>query len=138
MCAAPAPMTVHEPKTIAPLVAIVDDDASLLRALGRLLRAAGFSVKTFPSAEAYLAADPSVRARCLVLDVTLGGMDGFELHRRLGEAGTAPPVIFITAHDDASTRERARRAGAARYLRKPFHDDTLIDAIHAALDASAA
>jgi len=59
-------------------------------------------------------------------------MTGFELHERLLAAGTPPPVIFITAHDDVATRERARRAGAVQYLRKPFEDDALIEAIHRA------
>jgi len=66
--------------------------SSLLRALGRLVRAAGFAVKTFASAEEFLASDRSVPPRCLVLDVRLGGIDGFELHDRLLASGTAPPV----------------------------------------------
>lgn len=112
-----------------PLVCIVDDDVSLLRALGRLVRAAGFRVATFASAEEFLDSDPPVSPQCLVLDVRLGGMSGFDLHEHLVAAGGAPPVIFVTAHDDVSTRERARRAGAVQYLRKPFDDDALIAAI---------
>ena len=117
---------------VSPLVSVVDDDASLLRALGRLLRAAGFTVEAFTSAEQFLDSQHRVPPRCVVLDVRLSGMTGFELHERLLAAGTPPPVIFITAHDDAATRERARRAGAVQYLRKPFEDDALIEAIHRA------
>jgi len=117
---------------VSPLVSVVDDDASLLRALGRLLRAAGFTVEAFTSAEQFLDSQHRVPPRCVVLDVRLSGMTGFELHERLLAAGTPPPVIFITAHDDVATRERARRAGAVQYLRKPFEDDALIEAIHRA------
>ena len=117
---------------VSPLVSVVDDDASLLRALGRLLRAAGFTVEAFTSAEQFLDSQHRVPPRCVVLDVRLSGMTGFELHERLLAAGTPPPVIFITAHDDAATRERARRAGAVQYLRKPFEDEALIEAIHRA------
>jgi len=117
---------------VSPLVSVVDDDASLLRALGRLLRAAGFTVEAFTSAEQFLDSEHRVPPRCVVLDVRLSGMTGFELHERLLAAGTPPPVIFITAHDDVATRERARRAGAVQYLRKPFEDDALIEAIHRA------
>jgi two-component system response regulator FixJ len=118
---------------VRPLVSVVDDDPSLLRAVGRLLRAAGFTVEAFPSAEHFLEHHHRVSTRCLVLDVRLSGMSGFDLHERLLEAGTSPPVIFITAHDDTATRERARRAGAVQYLRKPFEDVALIEAIDRAM-----
>jgi FixJ family two-component response regulator len=114
-----------------PLVCVVDDDASLLRALRRLLRAAGFRVDTFTSAEDFLETAPAAPL-CLILDVRLGGMSGFELYQQLSASGAAPPVIFITAHDDAYTQERARRAGAIQYLRKPFDDAALIGAIRRA------
>ena len=117
---------------VSPLVSIVDDDASLLRAVGRLLRVAGFTVEAFASAEQFIECHHQVAPRCLVLDVRLSGMTGFELHERLRAAGAPPPVIFITAHDDAATRERARRAGALQYLPKPFEDDELIEAVHRA------
>jgi FixJ family two-component response regulator len=121
---------------VSPLVCVVDDDPSLLRALGRLLRAAGFTVQAFGSAEEFLETKHPVPPRCLVLDVRLGGMSGFELHDRLVAAGTAPPVVFITAHDDPVTRERARRAGAVQYLRKPFEEAALVDALYRATAAA--
>jgi FixJ family two-component response regulator len=107
----------------------VDDDTSLLRALQRLVTAAGFSAVPFVSAEAFLASDYRAGCGCLVLDVNLGGLSGFELHERLVAAGARIPVVFITGHDDVSTRERAHAAGAVAYLRKPFDDELLLAAI---------
>jgi FixJ family two-component response regulator len=117
----------------SPVVCVIDDDVSLLRALQRLLGASGFHVKTFSSAEEFLAARNVASVGCLVLDVHLGGLGGFELHDRLVSAGRRIPVVFITAHDDSLTRERARRAGAIDYLRKPFNDESLIAGINRAL-----
>jgi len=114
-------------------IAVVEDDPSFLRALGRLLGAAGFGVASFASAEEFLASDSAVAMACLVLDVHLGGMSGFDLQQRLAAAGSPIPTIFITAHDDAITRERAR-AGVA-YLRKPFREDALLGAIREALES---
>ena len=125
-------MDDRHPYSVSPLVCVVDDDESLLRALGRLLRAAGFAVEAFASAEEFLEANHRVPPRCLVLDVRLSGMSGFELHDELRSAGISPPVVFITAHDDPATRERARRAGAVQYLRKPFEESALIDALYRA------
>jgi FixJ family two-component response regulator len=115
-----------------PLVYVIDDDASLLRALRRLLAAGGFRVCTFSSAEEFLESAAATPA-CLVLDVHLGGLSGLDLHEQLLAAGRRIPVVFITAHDDAVTRERARRAGAVDYLRKPFNDESLIAGIKRAL-----
>jgi FixJ family two-component response regulator len=111
-------------------VCVVDDDVSLLRALRRLLSAAGFAVEAFSSAEEFLASRHSAPPRCLVLDVRLGGMSGFDLHEWLRRSGSTIPVIFITAHDDPTTRECARRAGAVRCLGKPLDEVELIAAIH--------
>jgi FixJ family two-component response regulator len=115
-----------------PLVYVIDDDPSLLRALRRLLGAGGFRVCTFSSAEEFLESDKPTPG-CLVLDVHLGGLSGLDLQERLLAAGRRIPVVFITAHDDALTRERARRAGAVDYLRKPFNDESLIASIKRAL-----
>ena len=115
------------------LVCVIDDDVSLLRALRRLLGAGGFQVKTFSSAEDFLECSSPRTPGCLVLDVHLGGLSGFELHERLVAAGRRIPVVFITAHDDPTTRDRARRAGAVEYLRKPFDDESLIAGINRAL-----
>jgi FixJ family two-component response regulator len=112
---------------------VVDDDVSLLRALRRLIGAGGFDVATFSSAEEMLDSPVPDRAACLVIDVHLGALDGFALQERLAASGSKVPVLFITARDDAPTRERARRAGAA-YLRKPFDDESLLGAIKKAID----
>ncbi len=114
------------------VVGIVDDDASLLRALRRLLQAVGFTVETFGSGEEFLR---SVRRppSCLVLDIHLGTLTGFDLHEWLLASGASVPTVFITGHDDDATRERARKAGAVAYLCKPFDDQSLISAIERAL-----
>jgi FixJ family two-component response regulator len=132
-----ASSVVPHPHKVIPLskrlVAIVDDDASVRRALRRLLTSAGLASIAFASAREYLDAQLPEAPGCLVLDIQLGGMNGFELHQQLEAAGGAVPTIFITAHDDEATGERARLAGAAGYLRKPLEGSVLIEAIHHAL-----
>ena len=115
------------------VVAVVEDDASMLRALGRLLRTAGFTVRAFVSAEDFLQVAHGPMPDCLVLDVQLGGISGFDLHERLRARGAQVPTIFITAHDEPGTREQARRAGAIGFLRKPFDDQALITVIEQAV-----
>ncbi|MDP2625967.1 MAG: response regulator [Candidatus Rokubacteria bacterium] len=112
-----------------PLISIVDDDLSVRRALRRLLQSAGYSVETFASAGEFLGSSPVGRTACLVLDIRLEGMTGFELQERLAADRAAIPTIFITAHDDAPTRERVQRAGVAAYLPKPFDQSALLAAI---------
>lgn len=116
-----------------PVIAIVDDDPSVRRSLHRLLQSVGYAVTAFASAAEYLDSLPGSRAACLVLDVHLDGMSGFELQDRLLADGVGVPVVFITAHDDAPTRERIERSGAAGHLWKPFDDRALLDAIGEAL-----
>lgn len=107
-------------------VAIVDDDASVRFALARVLRTAGITVDTYATAHEYLTAVLEREPACLVLDVHLGGMTGFELHDRLLAAGARASVVFITAHDEVPTIELERRAGPDGYLRKPFDGDQLL------------
>lgn len=114
-------------------IAVVDDDPSVRRALDRLLRSAGFGVVTFESAEQFLALCHTELAACLVLDLQLGGMSGTDLQARLSAAGTPVPTIIITAHDDPTARAAAERLGAVAFLRKPFDDQELIDAINRAV-----
>ena len=121
------------PKT-TPLVSIVDDDHSVRRALRRLVRLAGFIAETFASAEDFLTSTFRERTACLVLDIHLnGGMSGFELQARLTADRVIIPIIFITAHDHVSLRERVEASGAAAYLCKPFNDEVLLNAIREAL-----
>jgi FixJ family two-component response regulator len=117
----------------APVIAVIDDDASVRRALQRLLQSAGFAVETFATAREFLNAGRSAWATCLVLDVHLPEMSGFELQEHLAVSGAPIPIVFITAHDNATTRERAIRVGGAAYLRKPFDQDELIEAIGRAI-----
>jgi FixJ family two-component response regulator len=102
---------VHRPIGWSPMVCVVDDDESLLRALRRLLDATGFRVETFSSAEEFLGSEHRTRADCLGLDVHLGGLGGLDLQEQLTTSGVRTPVVIITAHDDRRTRERAQRAG---------------------------
>jgi FixJ family two-component response regulator len=111
------------------MISIVDDDLSVRRALGRLVQSAGYLVETFPSAREFLGSPPSTRSACLVLDIYLEGMNGFELQEQLAADRIVIPIIFMTAHDDVTTRERIRRSGAAGYLGKPFDGQALLDAI---------
>lgn len=116
-------------------VAVVDDDGSFCRALGRLLRAAGFEPAMYPSAEAFLQDLARARVDCLVLDIHLGGMSGFDLQKHLAASGPAPPIIFMTGHEEPETPEPVRRAGCVAFLRKPFAGDSLIEAIRRAVTA---
>lgn len=99
-------------------VAVVDDDESLCRSLGRLLRAAGMQPITYGSAEAFLADTKKPSFDCLLLDVRLGGMSGIELARRLVLEGGHAPFIFVTAHDEPETRAAALAVGCAAYFLK--------------------
>jgi FixJ family two-component response regulator len=119
--------------TAGPLISIVDDDVSVRRALGRLVQSGGYAAETFASAPEFYGSSPRGRTACLVLDINLEGMSGFDLQERLVADRVGIPVIFITAHDDEATRERVRRSGAAGYLCKPFDKRALLDAIQAAL-----
>lgn len=108
---------------------VVDDDPSVRRALDRLLRSEGFAVVTFTSAEQFLALCHPDAVACLILDLQLPGMSGAELQAHLAVGGTSVPTIIITAHDDIAAREAARRSGSQAFLRKPFEDQDLIDAV---------
>lgn len=119
--------------TTMPLVSIVDDDISVRRALRRLVQKAGYAVETFASAAEFFDSSPLGRTACLVLDVHLGGTSGFELQKRLTADHAGIPIIFITAHDDAATRERVRQSAVVAYLRKPFDKRALLGAIETAI-----
>jgi FixJ family two-component response regulator len=116
------------------VVCIVDDDPSVRRALSRLIGSLGMRVETFASADEFLARAVDEQIACLLLDIQLPGMDGFELFDRAAPAGVGPPVIFITAHPDRRSRERARDVDAVAYLEKPFGDQALLRALETALD----
>jgi FixJ family two-component response regulator len=119
----------------AALISIVDDDLSVRRALGRLVQSAGYSVATFASAGEFLESPRLAESACLVLDISLDGMSGYDLQERLASDHPSLPIIFITALDEATTRERFKRSEVAA-LRKPFDDHTLLHAITRALDGA--
>lgn len=111
-------------------VFIVDDDESVRKALKRLLVAHGYSVMTFESAEDFLLSG-SVRAKgCIVLDMRLPGMSGLDLYEKIASSGAIHPVVFMTAHDNPQQEEWAAKMDSVAYLRKPFDQQSLLDAIH--------
>ena len=117
-------------------IAIVDDDPSVCRAISRLLRSLGMSADTFTSGHEFLKqiqTMPSFRPDCVVLDVQMPGMNGLEVQELLVRSENPLPVIFITAHDEVSVRERALQAGAVAFLRKPFDDELFIKTLNEAI-----
>lgn len=116
------------------MVFVVDDNASVREALDSLIRSAGLRVETFACGRDFLRHPrPDVPA-CVVLDVRLPGRSGLQIQRELASAGLSLPVIFITGHGDIPMSVRAMKAGAVEFLTKPFRDEDLLNAIHAALE----
>jgi FixJ family two-component response regulator len=116
------------------IVYVVDDDASMRRSLESLLRSVGHEVRLFASAPEFMDAARSDAPGCLLLDVRLPGMSGLAFQQDLAKAGVTLPIIFITGHGDVPMSVRAMKAGAAEFLTKPFDDQVLLDAIHAAIE----
>ena len=119
------------------LVAVVDDDASVRRALTRLLQSADHRVLAYTSAIEFLDTGLSSAPECVILDIHLGGMSGLELLSRLRELGYNLPVVIITAHDDAQARESAARGGCVAYLCKPLDAKVLLEEVATALKRAA-
>ena len=119
-----------------PLIAIVDDDESVCRAMKRLVRSFGMEADTFTSGQEFIdriETTPSFQPHCVVLDVQMPGMNGLEVQARLATSDRPIPIIFITAHDEIGIRDRALAAGAVAFLRKPFNDELLIETLRVAL-----
>jgi FixJ family two-component response regulator len=114
-------------------VAVIDDDPSMQRAIECLLDASGFGVEVFNSAETFVGREPFENIFCLIVDVNLGGMSGFDLNRFLAARGYRFPTIFITAVDDEAFAKEAFDAGCIAFLRKPFPSSHLLDAIRQAI-----
>ena len=112
---------------------VVDDDTSVRTAVKRLIRSLGFVVETFDSAQAFLKHEPHDGPACLLLDIRMPGTSGIELQEQLAEAGVQIPIIFITGHGNIPMSVKAMKAGAVDFIEKPFEDQKLIDAIHAAI-----
>jgi len=116
-----------------PRIAVVDDEQSVCVALQRLIRSAGMDVETYPSGEEFLKAVQTRRPDCVVLDLHMPKVNGYEVQSRLVQAGARVPVVVITGHDTPESRARALASGAAAYLLKPVDDRLLLDAIAAAV-----
>jgi FixJ family two-component response regulator len=118
---------------VAPVVCIVDDDASVRKSLTRLVAAAGYTVAAFASAQEYLARKPTAGPSCLVLDVRMPGLTGLDLQKALAGAEHRTAIVFITGHGDIAMSVTAMKAGAVDFLTKPFEGTALLDAIQRAL-----
>ena len=123
---------------VTAVVFVIDDDPSMRAALEDLVGSVGLGVRPFASTEEFLASKRPDAPGCLVLDVRLPGMSGLTFQKELARVGVDLPVIFITGHGDIPMSVRAMKAGAVEFLSKPFHDQELLDAIHAAIRAGAA
>ena len=113
---------------------IVDDDESVCRALGVLLATYGFTVDTFTSAEEFFNAVPNSVSGCLILDIHMPGLDGWETLQYLIKSGSSRPVIIISADKNEELNEKALKAGAVGFLQKPFNDKELVDLIKIAVE----
>ena len=121
---------------VTPIVFVVDDDVSVRESLESLIRCEGWQPKTFASAQEFLACPRVPVPSCLVLDVSLPGLNGLDLQKRVASERTDVPIIFITGYGDVPMTVQAMKAGAVEFLTKPFNDDVLLSAILAALERS--
>ena len=120
----------------SPVVFVVDDDVSVRESLELLIRCAGWQPETFASAQEFLVRPRVPVPSCLVLDVSLPGLSGLDLQKRVTAERPDMPIIFITGHGDVPMTVQAMKAGAIEFLTKPFNDDVLLTAIRAALERS--
>lgn len=118
-------------------IAIVDDDVSVRTSLARLLRSEGILVETFGAGPEFLTANAVEPPACLILDVHLGTMSGFEIQEEMALTHPHVPIIFITAHDEIAAAELTRRAGPNGFLRKPFDGEAFLTLVHRRIRAAA-
>ncbi len=116
------------------VIHVIDDDDGVRQSLAFLLSSAGFAVRVYDSATRFLSALSTVQPGCIVTDIRMPGMDGLELQGRLAALGSGLPMIVMTGHADVPLAVRAMKAGAVDFIEKPFDDEVMIAAIHAALD----
>jgi FixJ family two-component response regulator len=119
-----------------PLISIVDDDASVRRSTQLLLRCSALRAEAFASAEEFLQSGRVVETACLLLDVSMPGLNGLALQRRLAEIDRPIPIIFLSARDDEVAERRVLQAGAAAFLHKPVGKEMLLHAIRAAIEGA--
>jgi FixJ family two-component response regulator len=115
------------------IVVVVEDDGSYRSAVQRLLKAAGFRVQSFASAEDFLSSGQQQVTGCLIADIRMPGMSGLDLQSKLNSNHCPIPTIFITAHGDEKMRLQAMRSGAVKFLAKPFDGETLLEGVRVAL-----
>jgi FixJ family two-component response regulator len=118
----------------AAAVVVIDDDANVRKALARLIRSAGMPVRTYSTAEAFLAEQSAPPAACLVVDLRLPGLNGLELQEAVSRRGVPISIVFITGHGDVPTSVRAMKAGAVDFLQKPFESRDLLAAIRRGIE----
>jgi FixJ family two-component response regulator len=118
----------------APTVFVVDDDAGVRASIQGLLKSARLRCSSFGTAEEFLRNKPPDGPSCLILDVSLPGVNGLDFQRQLNDAGIQIPIVFITGHGDIPMTVKAMKSGAVEFLTKPFQDQDLLDAIRQALD----
>jgi FixJ family two-component response regulator len=118
----------------AATVFVVDDDAGMRASIAGLLKSAGLRAECFGAAEEFLHCNRPEVPSCLVLDISLPGINGLEFQHKLADAGIQIPIVFITGHGDIPMTVRAMKSGAVEFLTKPFHDQDLLQAIQQALD----
>ena len=123
---------------LTPVVFVIDDDASMRQAIGRLLGAVGIDVQSFSSAQEFLSGELADALGCVVLDVRLPGLSGLDLQKEMIARGIHYPIIFVTGHGDIPMSVQAMKAGAVEFLTKPFRDQELLDAIVQAIARAAA
>lgn len=118
------------------MVHVIDDEADVRDAVAMLLRSVGLASTQYASAQQFLAEYKPGRPGCLLLDVRLPGLNGLDLQQRLAASGFTLPIIIMTGHGDIQMAVRAMRAGALDFIEKPFHDQTLLDRVHEAIERS--
>jgi len=116
------------------MVAVVEDDKSYRAAVQRLLKAAGFSVRSYASAEDFLKSGQQHETGCLIADIRMPGMSGLDLQAKLNAEHCSIPTIFVTAHGEEKMRLQAMRGGAVKFIVKPFDHETLLESVRVALE----
>ncbi len=127
---------VSSAETTRQVVAVVDDDFAVGKAVGRLLKTAGFDALTFVSAQEFLGDGRQADVACLIVDLKMPDMDGLALQARMKTLGSSVPTVFVTAHDDPASEAQALAGGALAVLHKPFDDTRLLEAVQGALRVS--
>ena len=121
-------------KSAAICIAVVDDEAPVRTMLGRLLRLADYEVAAYGCGDEFIASLATRRPECVILDVHMPGLSGFDVQSRMCTAGVDIPVVFITASDDLALDAKVQQVGGVKLLRKPFSNDDLLEAVGAALE----